>query len=239
MYKKVLFKGIAFYDVDFKCVSRDFSKGILVCFPSGPGLSTILSDQAYHKALKKSDMNLFDSGLFVILLKLKFIFVKKFSGFVFIKKLLNHFHDQKISNFIFVDPNAPFSINNSKLLLKYKIHCSNASYIAPKYDNNNVKDYRLLKILERYKPKYIILNIGGGIQEKLGAWLKDNLRYKANIICTGAAISFLTKDQAPINKFFDTLYLGWLVRCLNKPSVFIPRYLKSLKLIYIFFKPSS
>ena len=52
-------------------------------------------------------------------------------------------------------------------------------------------------------------------------------------MCTGAAISFFTGDQAPINVFFDKIYLGWLIRIIFNPIVFLPRYLKTLKLINI------
>ena len=76
-----------------------------------------------------------------------------------------------------------------------------------------------------------MINLGGGIQEVLGSYLKDNLNYNPQIICTGAAISFFTKKQAPINSLIDMLYLGWLIRCIFKPKQFIPRYLKSFKLI--------
>ena len=74
-------------------------------------------------------------------------------------------------------------------------------------------------------------NIGGGRQEILGLYLKKNLKIKTTILCTGAAISFFTKDQAPINSLVDKFYLGWLVRLLFNPLVFSKRYLYSLRLI--------
>ena len=52
-------------------------------------------------------------------------------------------------------------------------------------------------------------------------------------MCTGAAISFFTGDQAPINVFFDKIYLGWLIRIIFNPRVFLLRYIKTLKLINI------
>ena len=74
-------------------------------------------------------------------------------------------------------------------------------------------------------------NIGGGSQEILGLYLKKNLKIKTTILCTGAAISFFTKDQAPINSLIDKFYLGWLVRLIFNPLVFFKRYLYSLRLI--------
>ena len=54
------------------------------------------------------------------------------------------------------------------------------------------------------------------------------------IICTGAAIGFLTKVQAPINVFYDKLYLGWLIRLIHKPKSFFPRIIQSFNLIKLF-----
>ena len=78
----------------------------------------------------------------------------------------------------------------------------------------------------------LLINLGGGIQEILGSYIKDNLNYKPLIICSGAAISYFTKQQAPINNVFDTLYLGWLIRCIFNPKIFIPRYLSAFKLVF-------
>ena len=85
--------------------------------------------------------------------------------------------------------------------------------------------------IKKIRPDFIITNIGGGRQEILGLYLKKNLKIKTTILCTGAAISFLTKDQAPINNLIDQFYLGWFVRLIFNPIVFLSRYLYSLRLI--------
>ena len=77
------------------------------------------------------------------------------------------------------------------------------SYIAPKYSLSNFRDKNILQKISKTKPQIIIINIGGGIQEPLAYYLKQNTKYKKlTIICTGAAIGFFTKNQAPINLFF-------------------------------------
>ena len=96
-------------------------------------------------------------------------------------------------------------------------------------------DLYLLKILKKFKPDYIIVNIGGGIQEILGLYIKENYKKKTSILCTGAAISFYTKDQAPINIFIDKYYLGWLVRLIFNPAIFLKKYIIGLKLIPMVF----
>ena len=99
------------------------------------------------------------------------------------------------------------------------------------YDSKKIYDKQLLKIIKKNKPRYIIINIGGEIQELLALYIKKNINYKISIFCTGAAIAFLTKRQAPINDLVDKLYLGWLVRTLYNPRKFFVRTLKSISLI--------
>jgi len=91
----------------------------------------------------------------------------------------------------------------------------------------------LLKLILLKKTDYILTNISGGKQEILAHYLKQNLKYKTSIFCTGGAISYFTGHQAPINNFFDKFYLGWLIRILFNPRIFLIRYLKSFKLLFV------
>jgi len=96
----------------------------------------------------------------------------------------------------------------------------------------------LLDIIEKKKPKYIIINLGGGVQERLGLYLKNHLSYIPGIICTGAAIAFLTGRQANIPNYADKFHLGWLYRCIENPKKFIPRYLRGFLLLPLLIKES-
>ena len=96
-----------------------------------------------------------------------------------------------------------------------------------------IRDDALLQRIEARKPAYIFINIGGGKQEVLGHMLKRKLSYTPAIICTGAAIAFLTGEQAHIPVWADRLVLGWLLRCIHSPKTFCKRYLRALKLIPI------
>ena len=107
------------------------------------------------------------------------------------------------------------------------------NYVAPLYEPNNLYDANLIKKINTIKPKVILINIGGGTQEILGLYIKKNLKFKAKIICTGAAISFFTGDQAPINNFIDKYYLGWVIRFLFNPIRLFNKYFKTIKLIKI------
>ena len=111
-------------------------------------------------------------------------------------------------------------------------------YVAPMYGDYKIVDTLLLNRLNtlREKPKYIMINLGSGVQEPLGYYLKQNLNFLPGIICTGAAISFFTGAQANISPTINRLGFGWLWRCLITPTVFIPRYLRAFSLFFLIIK---
>jgi UDP-N-acetyl-D-mannosaminuronic acid transferase (WecB/TagA/CpsF family) len=82
----------------------------------------------------------------------------------------------------------------------------------------------------------VILNVGGGVQEQLGCWPKQRLSYTPAIVCTGAAIAFITGGQASIPPWADRLYLGWLLRILSNPRSYTKRYVQALALVPVVLK---
>jgi UDP-N-acetyl-D-mannosaminuronic acid transferase (WecB/TagA/CpsF family) len=110
------------------------------------------------------------------------------------------------------------------------------SYVAPFYSEGPIADPSLLSWIEARQPAYVIINLGGGVQERLGFYLKQNLSYRPSLVCVGAAVAFITGLQAPIPAWADSWMLGWLFRCLHSPQKFIPRYWKALRLIVIMAK---
>jgi lipopolysaccharide/colanic/teichoic acid biosynthesis glycosyltransferase len=75
-----------------------------------------------------------------------------------------------------------------------------------------------------------MVGLGGGVQERLGLFLKQHLSYRPAIFCTGAAIAFLTGGQARIPVWADRLYLGWLLRIIDAPTKFHRRYWEAFRL---------
>ena len=210
-------------------------KNFLV-FPSAPSLSAMKINSNHHKALQNADFVLLDSGLLVLLFNIfRGTNLKKFSGYKFLHLFLRR---QKTRNekILLINPDFKNQKKNINFLKKYIKEKNIYSYIAPQYDSKKIKDRKLLTYINLIQPKNVLINLGGGTQEILGFFLKQKLKYKLNIICTGAAISFMTKDQAPINRFLDKIYLGWLTRIIFNPKIYLPRYLKALKLLIIFFK---
>jgi len=110
------------------------------------------------------------------------------------------------------------------------------SYNARYYKTNKIKDLKLINFINKYKPFYVLINIGGGKQEPLAFYIKKKIKFKLTILCLGGAIDFITKLQAPINEFIDKIYLGWFMRIVYNPRLFFVRVFKSLNLILFFIK---
>ena len=234
MSSRYSFLGIKFDDISFKDLYKQLIRnGGLVLIPSGPGLASLNSEKNYHHALMDGDFVIFDSGYFCLLLRfIKKINVKKFSGYKFLKSFLNKRRYKKDLNFFLVEPNSDIAKINFNYFKKNNLFLNiGDQYISPIYNKENIYDDHLLRIIMKKKPKIILINLGGGIQEILGSYLKKNLEYKPIIICSGAAISFLTKQQANISPIVDKLYIGWLNRIFFNPKEYIGRYIKALKLI--------
>jgi N-acetylglucosaminyldiphosphoundecaprenol N-acetyl-beta-D-mannosaminyltransferase len=229
------FFNINFFNIHQNQFNNFIRPGLLV-FPSAPGLASINDDYVYLRSLQDADIVFFDSGYFVLLLKLfKNIKVNKFSGYKFIKLFISYLKNQNSKSLFIVESD----FNNAKinkLYFKRQNISVCGQYIAPIYKKKSyIEDIILIKELKKNKPKYILINLGGGIQEILGSYIKKKLKYKPIIICTGAALSFITKKQAPINDIIDKFFLGWLVRCIYNPVIFIPRYLYAFKLAKLVF----
>ena len=222
--------------------SEAFSRlreGNFMVVPSGPGLSTIDKDIKYWEALRGADFAIPDSSLMVILarffLNLK---VKKLSGPKFFRKFVNEKILQQHAMLFCVDPNVSESKRNRQYLNSKGIPItSEYQYVSPYYKKDNIVDYKLLEILEslQEKPRFLLINVGGGVQERLGYFIKNNLSYKIGIICTGAAIAFETGSRAKLPKWIDNMYLGWLARIIQHPKLFLMRFLKAFRLVYVFY----
>ena len=232
---KIIFEKIRFINITLNDLPEILKKNGLFLFPSAPGLASIRKQINYYNSLKQADYVFFDSSFFVLLLRIfKNIKCHRFSGYTFFKFFLKYLSTKKNTSIFLIDPKIKFSNNNKKLIKNTGVKFKNINnYIAPIYNPNNLKDLKLLKLLKKNRPKIILINIGGGTQEVLGLYLKKNLKFRCKIICTGAAISFFTKDQAPINDFIDKNYIGWLVRFLRNPITFGSRLIYAFKLIKI------
>ena len=210
-------------------------EGGLTVAPSGPGLSNLTDDDAYRESIENADLVLPDSGFMVLCWRLlRGKRLKRLSGLEFLKALIADEVFKSSDDQIWVMPDEVESEANRAWLRKRGIVINKADcYIAPDHGSGRVIDLELKTLAEQKKPRFIIINIGGGVQEKLGYYLMRQLDYRPSIICTGAAISFLTGIQAEIPTWADKLYLGWLLRCWRTPRLFLPRYWRARNLFFL------
>jgi UDP-N-acetyl-D-mannosaminuronic acid transferase (WecB/TagA/CpsF family) len=230
--------GIKFINKKQISFEKDILLCKLICVPAAPAFVENEKNQFYFEALRNADYCVIDSSLFAILCRITFKRSFKYSGYRLIVDTLNYFKNKKEKVFL-IDPTDESSIINKNYLLKNTLLEENDiySYTAPFYDKNVlIEDKILLDKINEYKPRIIIINIAGGKQEILGSFIKENCLYNVTILCTGAALSFFTGVQAPINKFIDKFYLGWLYRIIYKPHLFLTRYIKAFKFVIIYFK---
>lgn len=234
MKRKILFKKINFSNGEFEEIYNKVKKGGLVVAPAASALVEIENDKIYHNSLINSDVVLLDSGFFCILLRIfKKKKLRKLSGYLFLKAFLN-LKFKKNVKFLNIDPNKEESNLNYNYLVKKKKIVNVISYCAPSY-NKKVHDIKLINLIKKEKPKYVIINIGGEVQEILAEYIRNKINYKISILCTGAAIAFLTKKQAPLmNDKIDKFYLGWFVRLIDNPKKYYSRIVSSISLIKLF-----
>ena len=75
MISKIIFNKITFNNLDYKKFNKIISKKGFFVFPAAPGLASIRNYDMYHKSIQKADLVFFDSGFFVLLLRI-FINIK-------------------------------------------------------------------------------------------------------------------------------------------------------------------
>jgi UDP-N-acetyl-D-mannosaminuronic acid transferase (WecB/TagA/CpsF family) len=230
-YQKVL--GVRFFIGTAQDAIDEVSRrGGLVVVPAAPALKNLPYDEQYRDALLGADLAIADSALMVILWNLmqrERIF--KLSGLKYLRVLIEQAEFRRQENNFWVMPSMAAARRNAAWLRRKGISVIDENiYVAPIY-GAEIRDRELLERLEQRRPKHLVLAIGGGTQERLGYYLKQNLSYRPAIHCMGAAIAFLSGEQVRIPVYVDELGLGWLWRSISNPRRFVPRYWEARHLV--------
>jgi N-acetylglucosaminyldiphosphoundecaprenol N-acetyl-beta-D-mannosaminyltransferase len=230
VYRQIL--GIRFYSGDVRGVLDRMHHGGLLVVPSAPALKDLARNASYREALINADVAITDSAFMVMIWNLlERDSIRRLSGLEYLRALLKlpEVREPKKTFWIMAGPqNAE---KNLYWLSEQGISVPpDCVYQAPMY-GAQIRDEALLKRVRELRPKHIVVTIGGGTQERLGLYLKQNLDYSPAIHCIGAAIAFLSGDQVRIPAWADKLYLGWLFRCFSAPVRYVPRYWQARKLL--------
>ena len=231
-YRQIL--GIRFFTGSAAEAVALGMQGGLVVAPAAPALISLAENPVHRAAIASSDLAITDSGLMVLLWKLiTGERITRVSGLEYLRLLLDQPQLRKPGATFWIMPNAASMERNLAWLRSQGFQVGEEDcYVAPNYGNefDQIIDTAQLEIIRKKQPAHIIMAIGGGVQERLGAELRRNLSYRPSIYCLGAAIGFLSGDQVRIPMWADQCRLGWLFRCFSKPSRFFPRYWEARKL---------
>ena len=229
--------GVSFFNgtVDEAVETMSNNGGMLVV-PAAPMLLKLSEDPEYRRALVSADMAIADSGAMVLFWK---IFtgrsIERISGLKFLKQLVARIASRADERVLWVVPSEGAHEKTITWLRKMRLTRTSDFYVAPRYASE-VHDDALIAKIDGHPLTHVVIGVGGGVQEKLGMFLRENLRSRPAIHCIGAALAFLTGDQPPIPMWADRFYLGWLLRLLRQPRVFGPRYLSAFKLPAFIFR---
>ncbi|MDB6134143.1 MAG: putative glycosyl transferase [Verrucomicrobiales bacterium] len=230
------FLGIRFWNEQTEnlLISAD-QQGGLFTVPSAPSLGAMDNDAPLSRAYRASDWAVVDGGYVALILRFCFgKSIRRISGLQILQKLIGVGHDHAVPmeerTILWVIPNAKEedAIRNYLLQGNFDLNRQHF-YEAPFYKTeDDFADQKLLIKAKGVAPDWIIMCIGGGRQEKIGYFIRQQFelfKRKPVILCTGGAISFLTGTQANIPTWADRLYLGWLMRIFSSPRLFGARYL--------------
>ena len=212
-------------------ISRE---GGLVVVPAAPALKNLARDNQYRDALLGADFAIADSALMVLLWNvMQRARISKLSGLKYLRALIEQADLRQSGEQFLGDAFAGSGPAQRYMASREGVPVVDDSiYIAPIY-GAVIRDLELLERLEQRRPRHIVLGIGGGTQERLGFYLKQNLSYRPAIHCVGAAIAFLSGDQVRIPVWVDEMGLGWLWRSISSPRRFVPRYWDARRLVPI------
>jgi len=209
------------------------ARGGLVVVPAAPALMELIRDSEYRQAVLEADLAITDSSFMVLIWNaLKLDRIRRVSGLEYLKLLVARPEFREPGTSLWIMPSEE-SLERNLAWLKSKDFPINREdcYVAPKYSRGAIRDEVLVELVNQRNPRHVIVGIGGGVQEKLGHYLKQNCTVRPAIHCIGAAIGFLTGDQVRIPRWADRLFLGWLFRCASNPLRFVPRYVRALRLL--------
>lgn len=224
--------GISFFAGEAHHAVERMAHGGLLVVPAAPALKDIASSPAYREALTNADMAITDSAFMVLLWNwLQRDSVKRLSGLTYLRHFLSMPEARQAGNTLWIMAGPASSRRNLDWLASQGVEVpENCVHVAPMYQAE-IEDPGLIERLQNHHFRHVVITLGGGVQERLGLYIKRRLDYRPAIHCIGAAIAFLSGDQVRIPGWADSLYLGWLFRCVSAPGRYIPRYWSAFSLV--------
>lgn len=221
-----------------EAIDRATGGGLLTA-PSGPGLGyDLVREPAYRRALESSDIVLTDSSFMVLLWRLRTgRHLHRNSGLAFLRIWMNREIMRRPGAVLWVMPSAAERDHTLTWLQAQGYPAEPESfYLAPAYGEGELRDERLAALVRERRPEVVYLAIGGGVQERLGHFLREAAGYRPLILCLGAALAFITGAQVHIAPWVDRVGLGWLWRIISNPMRYTVRYARATRLAWMVFR---
>ena len=241
--------GVYFFNGDAHAAVGRMLEGGLLVVPAAPALKDLQTQPAYRQALLEADLVIPDSAFMVLVWnhmvapRLQRPRLRRLSGLEYLRALLERPELRAPGSTFWIMAGHRSAELNLAWLKKQGVTVpATHVYEAPLYpsgDGLDLNDPELLAKLHEVRPEHIVVTLGGGTQERLGLYLRQQLDYKPGIHCIGAAIAFLSGDQAAIPVWADRRYLGWLLRVMDEPSRYGPRYWGARKLLQLMLRFGS
>ena len=228
-------------------VDRALGRRGLIVAPSGTCFRRLQGDEVYRTAMTNADLILPDSGFMVLLWQvLRGQHISRISGLAYLNELLGRAVFRQDNSVLWILPNdAACDVALVWLQDHGFLTTADDCYVAPMY-GPHIEDPTLLDRIRSRQPGHVVIALSGGVQEKLGFYLREKCRLSADlrlptpglsapsgrpaIHCIGAALGFVTGYQIAIPAWADRLYLGWLLRLVSNPRRFLPRALSAFAL---------
>ena len=165
-------------------------QGGLLVVPAAPALRDLQTQPAYRDALLSAEMVIPDSAYMVMIWNALHpgSQLRRLSGLKYLRELLLRDQVRTPGSTLWVMAGAQSAALNLSWLHREGIRVPETHvYTAPVYGDRGtgVVDESLLALLERQRPSHIVVTIGGGTQERLGLYLRQNLSYVPGIHCIG------------------------------------------------------
>ncbi len=228
--------GIDFFSGSLADACRCAENGGLLTAPSAPGLaSDLVAQPTYRQALQSSDIVLTDSAFMVLLWWLRTgRRLPRVSGLAFLRTWMSRDIMRRSGAVFWVMPTDTERAHTLRWLEAHGYPAEDESfYVAPQYPDGEISDSVLAQAIARRRPQVVYLAIGGGVQERLGYYLRTELTHRPLILCLGAALAFMTGAQVRIAPWVDRCGLGWLWRIMSDPSRFFMRYSRAGRLAWM------
>jgi len=231
--------GIDFFSGSLAEACDAAAAGGLLTAPSGPGLACdLVREPAYRRALEASDVVLTDSAFMVELWRLRtWRRLPRNSGLAFLRVWMNRDVMRRPGAVLWVMPSEAESDYTMRWLTAHDYPAKPGDfYVAPSYRPGVIADLELLARIEAQRPEVVYIGIGGGVQERVGHFLRERLSYRPVILCLGAALAFVTGAQVRIAPWVDRIGFGWFWRIASDPKRYLPRYLRASGLAWLVFR---